>query len=265
MSSQTNRRSGFGLLKKLQNSIRVFPGEVARTIDESRRGVSNRSRSSRKLTTALSANANKTRRTRRGDDRIGSELIVPSSDDTSLASDISEDVSVTAPHDTLHSRSQNCHHSDQELFVSYNYDSKYRETGDEFSRSSFSRALEGSFPTIGATVFYENFQDLETEELNRKKCQISFDDENGRKTPTYEVSNKNSLMGGTKCPPRCYLPCSVGPAAADDIKAAMGRGTRFRCKKSYCRQNTRNTQKDVEEFLRFCEDNNHSFDEDEDK
>ena len=263
MASQINRRSGFGLLKKLQNSIRVFPGEVARTIDESRRGVSNRTRSSRKFTPALSANANKTRRAGRRDDRIGSELIVPSSDDTSLASDISDDVSIPLPHDTLYSRSQRGHHSNHELLVSFHCDSKYRENGEESSQSSFSRALEASFPTIGATVFYENIQDLEKEELNRKKCHVSFDNEAGRNTKLPKAGKKNSKGAGYF--PSSYPQDSAGPVAADDIKAAMGRGGRFRCKKSYFRQNTRNTQKDVEEFLRFCEDHNHPLDEDEDK
>ena len=259
MPSHTNRRSGFGLLKKLQNSIRVFPGEVARTNDESRRGVSNRSRSStsKKPTTAHSANANKTRRARRRDDRIGSELIVPSSDDTSLASDISEDVSVTSPRETLYGRSQKSHYSNQELFVSFHCDS-----GDELSQSSFSRALEASFPTIGATVFYENMQEMEEEELNRKKYHVSIDGENGRNTKLPEASKKNSTAGAG-CFPSSYPQGSAGPAAADDIKAAMGHRTRYRCEKSYCRQNTRNTQKDVEEFLRFCEHNNRSFNEDE--
>ena len=188
MASQTNRRSGFGLLKKLQNSIRVFPGEVARTIDESRRGVSNRS--SRKFTTALSANANETRRTRRRDDRIGSGLIVPSSDDTSLASDISDDASITLPRDILYSRSQRSHHSNHELLVPFHCDSKYRENGEELSQSSFSLALEASVPTICATVFYENIQDLEKEELNRKKCHVSFDNKTGRNTKLPEADKR---------------------------------------------------------------------------
>ena len=262
MASQTNRRSGFGLLKKLQNSIRVFPGEVARTIDESRRGVSNRTRSSRKFTPALSANANKTRRAGRRDDRIGSELIVPSSDDTSLASDISDDVSIPLPHDTLYSRSQRGHHSNHELLVSFHCDSKYRENGEESSQSSFSRALEASFPTTGATVFYENIQDMEEEELNRKKCHVSFDNETGRNTKPPEADKTKSTEGAGYFP-SSYPQGSLGSVAASDIKAVMGRGSRFR-KKSYCRQNTRNTQKDVEEFLRFCE-HNHSFADEEDE
>ena len=260
MASQTNRRSGFGLLKKLQNSIRVFPGEVARTIDESRRGVSNRS--SRKFTPALRANAKETRRTRRRDDRIGSEFIVPSSDDTSLASDISDDASITLPRDTLYSRSQRSHHSNHELLVPFHCDSKYRENGEELSQSSFSRALEASFPTIGATFFYENIQDIEKEELSRKKCHVSFYNKTGRNTKLPDADKKNSTEGAEHFP-SSYPQGSLGSIAASDIKAVLGRGSRFR-KKSYCRQNTRNTQKDVEEFLRFCE-HNHSFADEEDE
>jgi hypothetical protein len=253
-NNQNNLRSGFGLLKKLQNSIRVFPEEVARTIDESRRGV--RNRTSKALTTARAADAHAktftTRRAPRRDDRIGSELIVPSSDGPSLASDISEDVSVASPHDILYCRSLNSHRSDHELLVSFHCDSKDRETGENSSQSSFSFALEASFPTIGATVFYENFQDLEKKELN----------ETGRNTTPLEGCNKNST-GGTRYSSSSHLQDSARTVTAADIKAVIGRGSRFR-KKSYCRQNTRNTQKDVEEFLLSCE-NNHSFADEEDE
>ena len=267
MPNQTNSRPGSGLLKKLQNSIRVFPGEVARTIDESRRGVKN----SRLRRPSIARNAGDdrcayfptTRRARRRDDRIGSELVVPSSDDTSLASDISDDESVKSPHDSFYSRSLKSHLSSNELLVSFHCDSKEREDGEELSQSSFSLALEASFPTIGATVFYENIQDMEKDESNLKKCRAPFDDETGRNM-THLEEGKKSSTGGVQYFPSSYPQSSVGSvaAAAADIKAVMGRGSRFR-KKSHCRQNTRNTQKDVEDFLRFCE-NNYSFADEED-
>ena len=269
MSNQTNRRPVSGLLKKLQNSIRVFPGEVTRTIDESRKGVNNsrlgRPSTARNAGEDRCGNLPTTRRARRRDDRIGSELIVPSSDDNSLASDISDDESVKSPHDSLYSRSLKSHHSNSKLLASFHCDSKERVAGEELPQSSFSLALEASFPTIGATVFYENIQDMEKEESNLKKCRVPFDDETGRDTAHPEAGKKNST-GGVRYFPSSYPQGSVGSvaaaAAAADIKAVIGRGSRFR-KKSYCRQNTRNTQKDVEDFLRFCE-NNHSFADEED-